>query len=123
MFSKFRLVALVSALVTAAVAQPLLAHDAGPSLVVNQVRVHYGDLNIQSALGAESLVTRIALAAKQACGGQPALLGPGSRIAMQSYVDCRQNAEKSAVSKINQSSVTAAYARVLLRGSERMAAR
>ena len=60
---------LTALLTMAAHAAP--AHEASANIVVNQVRIHYGDLNVQSASGAETLVARIVLSAKQACGGMP----------------------------------------------------
>ena len=121
--SKFLSTGLVLTVLAVAATQPAIANDSATEPVVGQVKVSYGDLNIQSPIGADSLVKRIAQAAKRACGSRPALVGPGSRIAQQRYKSCLDSAQQAAVSEVNQPAVTAAHARQKSAEAERIAGR
>lgn len=99
----------VGALIALIAAQPVLASDQFAQISTSEVAVYYGDLNLESPVGAQSLVTRVHTAAKRACGANPSF-GPGYRIAKQRYIECVQTAEKGAVAAVNRPNVTAAYA-------------
>ena len=97
-----------------AVAQPVFADETGVRIatkvvVPNQVAVYFGDLNLQSPVGADTLIARISHAAQRACG-ERAKLGPGFYVVRQRRAECVKQAEQSAVTAVNQSNVTAAYA-------------
>lgn len=61
---------LASSLLAAAAATPALAQTA-PSLVIKQVRVEYGDLDLATTEGADAMLARLTGAASKACGGRP----------------------------------------------------
>jgi UrcA family protein len=69
------------------------------------VTVHFGDLNINSASGAERLYQRIARAAEDVCGDNSA----SQRLLMYSsrYATCVRSAIGAAVARVNHPEVTA----------------
>ncbi|KRB86334.1 UrcA family protein [Sphingomonas sp. Root710] len=78
--------ALVAAFVTVAAATPLRAEPV-------RVAVAYGDLDIQSQVGAAELQTRIARAARRACG-------PSDAASHFQVARCRTMAVESAQSQL-----------------------
>jgi UrcA family protein len=119
--SKSQSIGIFASLLLTAV-QVAAANDSKPVVVANQVRVQYGDLNLQSPLAADLLIARIARAANQACGSRPAL-GPGYYVSRRRYAACIEHAEHDAVATMNQPLVTAAYERKLSPSAARFATR
>jgi len=61
---------LASGLLAAVGAAPAAAQST-PSLIVEQVKVHYGDLDLAASEGADAMLNRLTEAASKACGGKP----------------------------------------------------
>lgn len=71
------------------------------------VVVHYGDLNIDSPLGAKVLYARLSHAAERACGGQPMLQ---DLTASTRYGACFDRAMDRAVQKVDKPQLQALHA-------------
>jgi UrcA family protein len=84
-----------------------LAAPAAPTaLGVDQITVHYGDLNVDQTAGAAVLYRRIHNAAKSVCG-EPQL--PGTRIVSYSWRRCVAEAVDRAVVAVDRPALTAYY--------------
>ncbi|HEX5048179.1 MAG TPA: UrcA family protein [Gammaproteobacteria bacterium] len=70
----------------------------------HKIVVQYGDLNVNSAKGAEQLYSRISSAAHEVCGDVIAPLRLDT-----AYLRCRQTAMEDAVAKVGHPKLTALY--------------
>jgi UrcA family protein len=71
-----------------------------------QVVVHYGDLKLSNAVGAQSLLLRLKAAARQACGGTP---GRGDLGRMRDYHTCLSGSLDQAVATVDAPMLSALY--------------
>jgi UrcA family protein len=106
--SSIRSIAAFFALAAATVVLPVQAGGI-PSVSIDRISVDYSDLNLQTVAGAERLVTRIADAAKRACGGRPTI-GALYHVVRQNYDSCVANAQQTAASRVKQKLVSASLA-------------
>jgi UrcA family protein len=68
------------------------------------VSVYYGDLNLRTDAGAQTLLKRLKTAGRQACGGRP----PAGSVRFSSlHSACMREAVSSAVEKLRAPAVTA----------------
>lgn len=70
----------------------------------HKVVVQYGDLNVNTAKGAEQLYSRISSAAHEVCGDVIAPLRLDT-----AYLRCRQSAMQNAVAAVGRPKLTALY--------------
>jgi len=70
------------------------------------VLVRYGDLNVNTAKGAEQLYRRISYAAHEACSD---VVAPSYALLGAAYRRCRQTAVEDAVAKVDRPRLTALY--------------
>lgn len=85
------------------------AHAAPRSEPVTiQVKVYYGDLNLQHKAGAETILKRLDAAAITACGGR-VVAGPSYTESRVRFARCRTEAIRAAVTELNVPVVSAAY--------------
>ena len=71
-----------------------------------QVVVHYGDLKLSNAVGAQSLLLRLKAAARQACGGTP---DRGDLGRMRDYHTCLNGSLDQAVATVDAPMLSALY--------------
>ncbi len=71
-----------------------------------QVVVHYGDLKLSNAAGAQSLLLRLKAAARQACGGT---VGRGELRILRDYHTCLNASLDRAVATVDAPMVSALY--------------
>lgn len=105
---------MTTTLMTAALGIAGLSQQAGAQEVQTiQVVVPYHDLDLTSAAGAATMLTRIESAARTACGGEPAI-SPGSRLMLlqsrQAFSNCQQEAIESALAQLHAPEVDRAFA-------------
>lgn len=94
----------LAALAAATVAQGAYAKS-NEAVVVRNVVVHYGDLNLETVQGQASLRERIAQAAVQACGGNPVFSSSYRNAPVflaHNFEQCRVNAVDKALSEVPQ---------------------
>lgn len=101
-FSSLRALAALLALAPAAA----YAADTNASGTVKQIAVHYEDLNLAQESGAEILISRIEVAAKDACGGTP----DTRDLKMRAFFgECMKNTVQKAVASVNSPMVSSVY--------------
>lgn len=105
---------ITTTLVTAALGIAGLSQQAGAQEVqTTQVVVPYHDLDLSSAAGAATMLTRIESAARTACGGG-AVINPDSRLArlraQRDFSNCQREAIESALAQLHAPEVDRAFA-------------
>ncbi|HZF28060.1 MAG TPA: UrcA family protein [Gammaproteobacteria bacterium] len=104
-------IAMLVLLVSAGVGAPAMATvstRAGDQGQTQKVLVRYGDLNVNTAAGAEQLYHRISLAAHEVCTD----VGLPSYLTLHHiYQQCRQTAVEQAVATVDRPKLTALYDR------------
>jgi UrcA family protein len=86
------------------------AFAAGPDRPdTGQVTVRLGDLDLNTAPGAHTAITRLARAAAEACGDQPGVSPDLIRLS-DTYQRCRSATLEAAVVRINTAAVDVAFA-------------
>jgi UrcA family protein len=99
---KRSVVVALAGLAVATVAQGAYAKSAD-AVVVRNVVVRYGDLNLGAAQGEASLHERIVLAAAQACGGNPIFSSnyrDAPRYVTRTFEQCRAKAVSEALTEV-----------------------
>ncbi|MDB5739266.1 MAG: hypothetical protein JWP16_306 [Alphaproteobacteria bacterium] len=84
----------------------LMATPVAAQAAAYQVVVHYGDLKLSNAAGAQSLLSRLKAAARQACGGTPVR---GELRNMIAYQGCLRGSLDLAVATVAAPEVSALY--------------
>jgi UrcA family protein len=98
------LLACITAIGVAATARA--GESAVQTVGVTRVVVRYGDLDLTSPAGAQTLYARLSSAASKACGGEP---GTRDLLSRMSYQDCRSTALDRAVSRVGSSQLQALH--------------
>jgi UrcA family protein len=78
---------------------------AAPAELSTSVRVNFADLDINDPAGADALLKRIGRAAVTVCGGEPGT--PLLEAEVTDYQQCREDAIRHAVRRLNAPLVTA----------------
>jgi UrcA family protein len=99
---------LVAGAVAAAPAMATNLPSFGDPPETHSVRVHYADLNLSTASGAEELYRRISFAAHEVCGD---VTVPSFVNQNRAYRECRRTAVEDAVAKVDRPKLTALYDR------------
>lgn len=99
---KIAALAALAALISATVPEALAREPVSASKPVS-----YADLDLSAPDGVETLLKRIDAASRKVCGRRPMTLAYGQ---LKSYFACRETAMHGAVARINQPSVTLAWA-------------
>jgi UrcA family protein len=99
------LVLLGSAVVGTPALAAISAH-AGEQEETHKMVVHYGDLNVNTELGAQELYRRISYAAHEVCGD---VTDPAYSTLDHAYQQCRRTAMEQAVAKVDRPILTALY--------------
>ncbi|HET7132387.1 MAG TPA: UrcA family protein [Gammaproteobacteria bacterium] len=104
-------IATLAVLVGAIAAAPAMATNLSRfsgQTETHKVRVHYADLNLGTASGAEQLYRRISFAAHEVCGD---VTVPSFVNQNRAYRECRRTAVEDAVAKVDRPKLTALYDR------------
>jgi UrcA family protein len=103
-------IAMLVLLVAASVGAPAMATiSTKPNAEqAHQVRVRYGDLNLNTEQGADELYRRISYAAHEVCSD---VVVPSYVLLESAYRQCRQTAMQDAVAKVDRPRLTALYDR------------
>jgi UrcA family protein len=105
--SSTRLRALIAAASVAALASGFATVCAAGDGDTLSVTVKYGDLNISNPKGAATLYSRLAVAARQVCGGYN--ISSGNFEPAGSGTDCVRKALSDAIRKVGQPELIAIY--------------
>jgi UrcA family protein len=87
----------------AAAALMAAAAHASPEVIRKDVQVTISDLNLATEAGARAAISRIEVAAKEACGGSPnfsPVYGVAPALARSEFNTCRSNAVSAAVKSL-----------------------
>ena len=83
-----------------------------PTQIVSDVGVRYGDLDLESAPGARTMLARLNAAAAKACGGKPTPAIPGDQVGLakqREYRRCKAAAMDSSTLRLGSPLVRAAW--------------
>ena len=101
---------LASALLAVLAASPVAANDTR-SLIIEQVTVQHGDLDLATPEGADTMLGRLQDAASEACGGRPRSMvsDPLGPVRQRAYRLCRVSAIDAATLTLNAPAVRAVW--------------